>query len=80
MCVVQRLLLTAYPSCSENGALTENLTAPHQVTAWEADAVCIHASDGLGVAETSVVSVCEASAPIERPCLLHGVDRIRGVT
>lgn len=45
---------------SDTGKLAENLTAPHQVTTWNADAMCIHLADGLGVAETKEVKTYQA--------------------
>ncbi|XP_022688740.1 alpha-2-macroglobulin-like isoform X4 [Varroa jacobsoni] len=42
------------------GKLAKNLTAPHQVTTWNADAMCIHLADGLGVAETKEVKTYQA--------------------
>ncbi|OQR67003.1 ovostatin-like, partial [Tropilaelaps mercedesae] len=42
------------------GRLTKKLSAPHQVTTWSADTMCIHPTDGLGVAESKEIKTYQA--------------------
>ena len=45
---------------SGTGKLTRNLAAPHQVTTWNADAACIHETDGLGVSPSNEIKTFQA--------------------